>query len=227
MGLSDAVVPAFGFLLGKFAWLTRRQELLTEATSRMLIADETNKMPSMPFFSAALQGISYAMKEDYKKAEHCFKDAILFEEKRRISILFGSARALLVYLYHVTGRSEDAYDAFLPLLVQSKEQNLPGLILRETLFLKPLLLQAQKDRDYVEYVEYVEYLIGMLSNGKKYKAVHIPGATEKLTPREVEIIGCICDGLRNKEIAEKLYISERTGIACIPCPPVVHRMHNR
>jgi two-component system NarL family response regulator len=38
----------------------------------------------------------------------------------------------------------------------------------------------------------------------------IPESSVKLTPREVEVINKIADGLSNKEIAEQLYIEEQT-----------------
>jgi DNA-binding NarL/FixJ family response regulator len=37
----------------------------------------------------------------------------------------------------------------------------------------------------------------------------LPGASE-LTPRELEVISNVCEGLRTREIADRLYISEKT-----------------
>jgi len=48
----------------------------------------------------------------------------------------------------------------------------------------------------------------------KLRVVNIPKKTKEkigiLTPRELEILQCISEGLRNKEIADKLYNSEKT-----------------
>ncbi len=41
------------------------------------------------------------------------------------------------------------------------------------------------------------------SAGKPERDIH-------LTKKETEILGCVCDGLSNKEIAKKMYISEQT-----------------
>ena len=40
-------------------------------------------------------------------------------------------------------------------------------------------------------------------------ALSCPGASE-LTPREFEVIGLVCEGLRTRDMAERLFISEKT-----------------
>ena len=39
--------------------------------------------------------------------------------------------------------------------------------------------------------------------------ISCPGA-EDLTPREIEVIGLVCEGLRTREMAERMFISEKT-----------------
>lgn len=86
--------------------------------------------------------------------------------------------------------------------------DMPGLVALEGRYLLPLL-QAATDAGI--YPDFIDRCIAMLGGSDTAaKPIHIPGSSESLTPREVDILRLIVDGNSNRTIAEILFITENT-----------------
>lgn len=67
-----------------------------------------------------------------------------------------------------------------------------------------------EDRIFVPVVEKVEQLAERAMEQRNDFTVSSPEETEALSPREIEIVGCVARGMSNKEIADALCVSINT-----------------
>lgn len=78
-------------------------------------------------------------------------------------------------------------------------------------FIKPMLEELQKKNIYCEEIAKILELYSIYSNSiKEIYNKHFTSVSPKLTGREIEIAEFAAAGLTNKEISEKLFISQNT-----------------
>ncbi|MDX9771540.1 MAG: response regulator transcription factor [Tenuifilaceae bacterium] len=80
-----------------------------------------------------------------------------------------------------------------------------GFLLKNSRFedVERAITEVSNNRNYFS-AEILSYLVRMLEQK------HTRTKTDELTNRELEVLMCICRGMSNQEIADKLYISKRT-----------------
>lgn len=80
-----------------------------------------------------------------------------------------------------------------------------GFLLKNSRFedVERAITEVSNNRNYFS-AEILSYLVRMLEQK------HTRTKTDELTNRELEVLICICRGMSNQEIADKLYISKRT-----------------
>jgi LuxR family maltose regulon positive regulatory protein len=114
---------------------------------------------------------------------------------------------MLARLYWAQDRREEAMAELAPVLAYHQQLGLPFAILVEGQSVVPLLRQAVKQGLYERYAA---HLLGLLGAHDERRPVKVPSTGQTLTPREVEVLGQILQGVSNRTIAERLVISEST-----------------
>ncbi|MBI3359887.1 MAG: hypothetical protein HY023_02125 [Chloroflexi bacterium] len=142
----------------------------------------------------------------YAEAERTLRPAVPVERSMCHCIAFGSARVLLAYLYLQRNRPQDALSELAPVLAECERNGTPGLILQEGAIMIPLLRLAVERGIHPAFAA---SLLDSLGAGEP-RPVRLPDTGETLTPREVEVLRLIAAGASNRDIAERLVISERT-----------------
>jgi LuxR family transcriptional regulator, maltose regulon positive regulatory protein len=89
-------------------------------------------------------------------------------------------------------------------LEEAENFNLPGYLIRENPYVIPLLRRAHQRNLHRTYVEKVLELLGALRN-----TIEAAGG-ETLSEREMEVLLVMAEGLANREIAQRLLVSEAT-----------------
>jgi LuxR family maltose regulon positive regulatory protein len=95
-------------------------------------------------------------------------------------------------------------EVFSPYLKESENENVPGRVMYENPIVQPLLRQAHERNIRRPYVEKVLAMMGSPLN-----AVQAAGG-EPLSDREMEVLRVMAEGLSNREISERLFVSEAT-----------------
>jgi ATP/maltotriose-dependent transcriptional regulator MalT len=143
----------------------------------------------------------------YEEAERILRQPEVLEQVDRSSTTHGSTRLMLARLYWQQNRKEKALTELKQVLAYHEQLGLPFTILVEGQSVVPLLRRAVEEGVHVDYsVELLE----MLGADDEPRPIPVPHTGETLTPREVEVLKQITQGVSNRIIAERLVIAEST-----------------
>jgi LuxR family maltose regulon positive regulatory protein len=146
-------------------------------------------------------------KGHYGEAERTLRQPEVLEQRDRGSTIHGSTRLMLARLYWRQNRQEEALAELGLVLAYYQQLGNPFAILLEGQSIVPLLRLAVEQGIHESYAA---YLLELLGADDEPHAVHVPDTGETLTPREVEVLRLIVQGVSNRGIAERLVISEST-----------------
>ncbi|RLC62551.1 MAG: hypothetical protein DRI80_06120 [Chloroflexota bacterium] len=205
--LAETMMAAFLFEVGRVYWLQGRLEEAQRIYARMCAAENPREWPMAAGFRARMQGMLALAERRYADAERALRQAVSIERKERISLLWGSARMLLAYLYVLRGRQEEALATVEPLLAESKRRGILSMVLLNGATAVPVLRLAVERGVHASFAA---HLLDLLGVGKEPRPVPVPDTGETLTKREVEVLRLIAQGLSNRAIAERLVIGEGT-----------------
>ena len=143
----------------------------------------------------------------YDEAEALLRQAARRQAKIPTSTRFGGGRALLAHLYLRQGRQGDALVEFAGLLAECETQGMSGRLLLEGATAAPLLrltVACGVHRDLAGR------LLTALGHAVEPQQLRVPDTGEILTPREVEVLRLLAEGASNRQIAQRLCVSEHT-----------------
>ena len=205
--LAETMMAAFLFEVGRVYWLQGRLGEAQEVYARMCAAENPREWPMAAGFRARMKGMLALSDGNYTDAERLFQEAVAIENKDRVSLLWGSARVILAYLYLLRGHHDKALATVEPLLAESERRGIFSMVLTNRYTAIPVLrLAAEKGK----HTSFAAHLLDVLKAGSEPRPVPIPETGETLTRREVEVLRLIAQGLSNRAIAERLVIGEGT-----------------
>jgi LuxR family maltose regulon positive regulatory protein len=141
------------------------------------------------------------------EAEERLRQAVALQKEIVATRTVFDARILLAHLYLTQNRRNDAADLLKQALTHADELGISGLLVMEGRTILPLLELAMARNICPQTAELLR------SRFVTERTITLPGSGEKLTPREVEVLGLLLDGASNKEIAVELVITQRTAKA--------------
>jgi LuxR family transcriptional regulator, maltose regulon positive regulatory protein len=109
-------------------------------------------------------------------------------------------------ILHERGWAQEALEAAEPTLETATELG-AGILLADASSYLPLLQRCATEGLHAETVGAV---LASLDRPGKATAIAVPGTSETVSPREVEVLAKVAQGLSNREIAAALFISEAT-----------------
>ncbi len=113
----------------------------------------------------------------------------------------------LAHFYRESNRLDDALAVLRPVLVDARQQGLPGLLAKEGAHVIPLL-ELAIERDLCP--GFAAEVLSILQDNSRPVTLTIPGTGETLTPRETEVLRLLNAGSGNQAIASQLGVGVAT-----------------
>jgi len=199
-----------GFVVARVRWYQERWDLLKEIHQLLAPQFLRSPLPKAParFILEALVAMAEGRLAD---AEPLLREAAGLQEYLGMIGHYCTARILLAHLYLQQGDQAAAIRELAPLLAALEAENAPGVLMWEgRAVVAPLLRLAVKEGVSRPFATNVLQLLGESAQEEQIAAVRIPGTSESLTSREVEVLRLVAEGLSNHEIASALYLSIHT-----------------
>ena len=203
-------LPIYLFYAGRVRWLQGRLQKAREIYEQMCTlveADTQREIPEVSICRAWMQSLLVMTEGRFGEAEHILREPEVLEQRDRSSTIHGNTRLMLARLYLQQDRQEQALAELAPALTYYKQLGIPYAFLLEGQSLVPLLRLAVEQGVHEVYAA---YLLELLGAKEVPQPVSMPGTGETLTPREVEVLRQIVQGVSNRTIAERLVITEST-----------------
>lgn len=192
-----------------YAYLDQKDKI----PERLLKADVGNirlRFPAFPFFNV-MYGRVLLIKGEYFKligsAEHFIQIASVFQNQ----LGFVYTYIYLAAAYYKICREEEALSNLKKALEIAMPDRQFMLFTENCDYIEPLLKKIAAEGSYREEIRQIIKLYQLYRKSKEQMLhEHFTGSPPKLTGRELEIAHLAAEGITNKEIGARLFISENT-----------------
>jgi len=155
-------------------------------------------------YRSLIRGLLRFAERAMSQAEAAFREALREEEIFRLTSAVTGVRSHLGYLLASRGDRAEALEVFAPLLRECAKWKTPGLLMVDNPLIVPLLRIAHEKNVEAEFAARILHALG-----KPLDAQQEAGG-EALSDRELEVLRVMAEGLSNREIGERLFVSEST-----------------
>lgn len=193
----------FQFLQARARWHSGDIEGLRQTYESAMLPNPVESPAARPYFHL-IRGMVGMAEHAYARAEQAFQEALREEDAFQVTRAIASARTMLAYALLARGQVSDAMEVFGPFLEFNETTNLPGAVIKENPIVIPLLRHAYERKIRRPYVASILERLGAPLDAMG------AGGGEALSDRELEVLRILAQGMGNKEIAERLYVSEAT-----------------
>jgi ATP/maltotriose-dependent transcriptional regulator MalT len=198
------------FYTGRVRWLGGRLKEAREIYAQIcafMEEDPQREFPEARICRAWMKSLLEMAEGCYEEAECTLRQPEVLEQKDGGSTMHGNTHLMLARLYWQQNRKVEALTELAPVLAYHKQLGIPFTILVEGQSVVPLLRLAVEKGIYGSYAA---SLLEMLGADDDPRPIKVPHTGENLTPREVEVLRQIVQGVSNRTIAERLVIAEST-----------------
>jgi LuxR family maltose regulon positive regulatory protein len=170
-----------------------------------------------PFVAAIqplLRGLLALSAGQYDEAQREVEHAAVLQEHAPAAVIFSDARLLLAYVALRRGHTEHALAQVAPLLAAHDHADTPGHIMWEGTPAIELVQLAVERGVHAPFARRVLQLLGpaaLPGTTPAPQRIVVPGSSEALSAREIEVLRLIADGASNTTIADRLIISPHTA----------------
>ena len=185
-------------------WHTRNMEGLRLTYEDAMTLNPHEAPPAAPY-RLLIRGMLAMAEHSYAKAEQAFREAVFLEDRFQITRATCSTKIMLAYVLLSRGRPAEALEVFAPFLAQSSQYNTPGQLMSHHPLVQPLLREAHRRNIEPAYVQKVLDAMGAPLN-----PMEGVGGGEMLSKREMDVLRVMSEGLGNREIGVRLFVSEAT-----------------
>jgi LuxR family maltose regulon positive regulatory protein len=198
------------FYAGRVRWLSGRYQKAGEIFEQMCVfmgEDPQRELPEARICLAWMEALLEMAGGRCEQAERILRQPEVLEQKDGGSRVHGCTRLMLARLYWRQDRQAEALAELAPVLDYYEKLGIPFTILVEGQSVVPLLRLAVEQGVHEHYAA---NLLATLGANQEPHPIQVPHTGETLTPREVEVLRQIVQGASNRDIAERLVITEST-----------------
>lgn len=197
----------YGYALARSLWERGRRAEVAEAAGRLLGAVDPGDRPDTVVTQAVIAAMVARHEDRTADAQRHLEDVVELHRAVRFSLLTGLPELELAELHLAAGDEHRALGQAREALVPFAERDAPGLLAQDGPAAHRALLElCARNSVQTALVQRALEMPGPVSP----RPVALPGGSEALTAREVEILRRVAKGDSNRSIAEALFIGERT-----------------
>lgn len=193
----------YAYALARSGWLRGRADLV-RAASLLLGPVGDHDRPDTVVTGAVVGALAARLDGDLDAAAARLAPAVELQRVVRFCLVTGLAELDLAAVHLAQGRPVEAVAVARPLLARLAGHDAVGIVLHDGAGTHGAVLDLFADDG--ELASFVAVARG----GSAGTGVVVADTGERLTPRELEVLDLVAEGLSNRAIADRLYIGERT-----------------